>query len=157
MPESSARPRTLRQLREATGLTQTQVAQRMGVHKTRVSHIEAKYPAVRYDVLLRYVQAIGGYIRLSVAGMQINLSEIGSDPSLEGTRNYLTENASRAGVKRLGAEAAFSPVTYAPSAPAEELPLQGDQPESGGDDTGGQVDQPDAQSDQGDGGQRQEP
>jgi transcriptional regulator with XRE-family HTH domain len=143
----AARPRTLRQLREAAKMTQRDVADKMGINPSRVGQIEAKYPGVRYDVLVRYLQAIGGHLRINIGELQVNVDELIPDPKLRGTRESLEEKNARYLVK-LNAERTRS---------AKELPLQGDQAQPGGDDTGRDVDHPDAQRNQGDGRQRQEP
>lgn len=139
----AAVPRTLKELREAAGMTQVQVGERMGTNRQRISHIEARYPAIRFDVLVRYVQALDGHIRLDVADLQINLDEISADESLVATRTYLKEAASARGVAQMNLKRSA----------AKELVLQTGETEPGDDDTGGQVDHADAQGDQGDRGQ----
>jgi DNA-binding XRE family transcriptional regulator len=54
----------LAELRKALGLTQAQTAERMGVTESRVSQIERGEVAT-IDAVARYVQAIGGTIRIS--------------------------------------------------------------------------------------------
>jgi len=145
MPDQSPGARYLvSDLRRAASLTQAQVAQRMGVTAKRVSQIEAAYPAVRYDTLVSYLQALGGHIRLTVKDLEINLDDIGADPDLESTRAWLKSSRKR-GIARMQGEQSV----------AEELVLQGEQSGTGDDDTGRHVDQPDAQGDQGDSGQGQ--
>lgn len=131
----------LSDLRREAGLTQEVVADRMGVHKRRVGQIEAAYPNVRFDTLTKYMDALGGTIRFVVGKMDARHDRIITDPDLEATREWMT-SARRRGIQKMRGS-------------AEELVLQGEQPEPGGDDTGGQVDHADAQSDQGDGGQRE--
>lgn len=131
----------LSDLRRAAGMTQVQVAEHMSVTKKRVNQIEAKYPAVRYDTLVKYLQAIGGHMRLTVKDLEVDLDQIGADPNLEATREWM-ESSSRRGIQRMRGESA-----------REELVLQGEQPEPGDDDTGRDVDQADAQGDQRYGGQ----
>lgn len=142
----AAVPHTLKELREAAGMTQIQVAERMGTVRQRVSHIEARYPAIRLDVLIRYMQALDGHIRLDVGGLRVNLDEIVADDSLAATRDYLKEKASAAGVAQM----------IQKRSAAEELPLQRGETQPGDDDTGGHVDHADTQSDQSDGGQGEE-
>lgn len=143
-------PCTLADLRRAAGLTQMQVAKRMGLAgRQRVAHIEARYPAVRYDTLANYMQAIGCRIRFSVGDFHISADRMTADPALVATRTYLTETAGRRGLARLARPGG--------TASAEELPLQGDAPEPGGDDTGRNEDHPDSAGDQGDSGQGEEP
>jgi len=54
----------LAERRTALGLTQTDVAQRMGVTKGRVSQIE-RGEVSTVDVIARYVQAIGGQLQIA--------------------------------------------------------------------------------------------
>lgn len=140
-------PRTLADLRKATGMTSEQVGERMGVNGQRVRHIEAKYPNINYGTLTRYITALGGSIQFTVGTTHVYADQIEPDPEMRGTRKYLKEKASSPGVRRLAATAAFT------SAAAEELPLQGDAAQPGDDHTGGQIDHADTQSDQGDGDQ----
>lgn len=133
-------PQTLADLRRAAGLTQAQVAARMGVGDNRVNQIEATYPNVRYDTLTRYVGAIGGGIQIVVGHTRVFADQLVPDPAQQGTREYLLSRSGRGGN-----------VVYVPS--AEELPLQGEASDPGGDDSGRDVDHADAEGDQGDGGQ----
>ncbi|QWF80080.1 XRE family transcriptional regulator [Amycolatopsis sp. CA-230715] len=58
----------LSELRERVGLSQTQVAERMGVKQPRVSAIEKGDPAqMEVETLQRYIAALGGRLRV-VAG-----------------------------------------------------------------------------------------
>lgn len=58
----------LSELRERAGLSQTEVAKRMGVKQPRVSAIEKGDPAqMEVETLKRYVSALGGHLRV-VAG-----------------------------------------------------------------------------------------
>jgi predicted XRE-type DNA-binding protein len=58
----------LSELRERAGLSQTEVANRMGVKQPRVSAIEKGDPAqMEVETVRRYVAALGGRLRL-VAG-----------------------------------------------------------------------------------------
>lgn len=143
--QPAPRPYLLSDLRRAAGLTQEQVADLMGVTKKRVNQIEASYPGVRYDTLVRYLKAMGGHMQVTVKGLRVNIDEIDADPGLEATREWLRSSQKR-GVQRMKTGGS-----------AEELVLQGQQTDPGGDDTGGQVDQPDSQSDQGDSSQGEEP
>lgn len=142
----AAVPHTLKELREAAGMTQMQVAERMGLNRQRISHIEAKYPAIRLDVLIRYMQAIDAHIWVAVGGLHVDLDDIGSDKTREATRAYLKEKASGPGLAQMGLRRSA----------AEELPLQRGETEPGDDDTGGHVDHADTQSDQGDGQESEE-
>ena len=53
----------LAEIRKRRGLTQAQVADRMGVGKSRISQIEKGSVSTR-DVLDRYVEALGGRLSL---------------------------------------------------------------------------------------------
>jgi DNA-binding XRE family transcriptional regulator len=54
----------LAERRKALGLTQAQVADKMGVTKSRVSQVE-RGEVSTIEVVARYVQAIGGIIQIS--------------------------------------------------------------------------------------------
>jgi len=54
----------LAERRKALGLTQSDVAERMGVTKSRVSQIE-RGEVSTIETVARYVQAIGGHIQIS--------------------------------------------------------------------------------------------
>ena len=54
----------LAERRKALGLTQAQVAERMGMTKSRVSQVE-RGEVSTIDAVARYVQAIGGTIQIS--------------------------------------------------------------------------------------------
>ncbi|MCK9897303.1 helix-turn-helix domain-containing protein [Frankia sp. AgB32] len=54
----------LAERRRLLGLTQTDVAEHMGVSKSRVSQIE-RGEVSTVDVIARYVQALGGQIRIT--------------------------------------------------------------------------------------------
>ncbi|MDR0945691.1 MAG: helix-turn-helix domain-containing protein [Bifidobacteriaceae bacterium] len=57
----------LKELREASGLTQTDIAQRLGVSQARVSAIEhGDTGSTRLNTLRRYAQALGGRLRVEV-------------------------------------------------------------------------------------------
>lgn len=56
--------RRLAERRGALGLTQAEVADRMGITKSRVSQIE-RGEVSTVEVLARYVQAIGGQLQVS--------------------------------------------------------------------------------------------
>ena len=60
---AEARGWRLAEIRRRRGMTQAQVAAKMGVGKSRVSQIERGRVATR-DVLGRYVQALGGRLSL---------------------------------------------------------------------------------------------
>jgi DNA-binding XRE family transcriptional regulator len=60
---AEARGWRLAEIRRRRGLTQAQVAERMGVGKSRVSQIERGRVSTR-EVLDRYVEALGGRLSL---------------------------------------------------------------------------------------------
>jgi transcriptional regulator with XRE-family HTH domain len=146
MANDEAAPRVLADLRRAAGLSLEQVAERMGITKGRVNQIEARYPSVNYGTLLNYMQAIGAGIQFTVGTTHAFADQLIPDPSKAGTRKYLADPGRRGGQ-----------LVYVPSRSAEELPLQDGTSESGGDDTGRNVDEPDTESDQSDSGQSQQP
>lgn len=55
----------LQQVREAAGLTQEQVAQRMGVTQASLSRLEHR-PDVKLSNIRKYVEAVGGRLEVSV-------------------------------------------------------------------------------------------
>ena len=60
---AEARGWRLAEIRRRRGLTQAQVAERMGVGKSRVSQIERGRVSTR-EVLDRYIEALGGRLSL---------------------------------------------------------------------------------------------
>lgn len=54
----------LAERRTSLGLTQAEVAERMGVSKSRVSQIE-RGEVSTVDVISRYVEALGGHLQIS--------------------------------------------------------------------------------------------
>ncbi len=133
--QPAPQPRTLADLRRAAGLSLSQVADRMGVGKNQVSKIEARYPNLNYETFTRYITALGGSMRITVGTAHADVDQLIPDPERAATRNYLKQ---RPGMGNL---------VYVPASAAEELPLQSDQADTGGDDTGRQVDHPDTESD----------
>lgn len=140
-------PRTLADLRKDAELTQQEVAERMGVNQPRVSQIERDYPNLHLTVVSSYIQAIGGQILLADADGRTAVATEVQPTHWDAESLAKIRERRRQGTK----------IMNAASAPTEKLPLQGDQPEPGSDHTGGQVDHPNPESDQGDSGQRQEP
>ena len=55
----------LQQVREAAGLTQLQVAQRMGVTQASLSRMEHR-PDVKISNIRKYIEAVGGRLEVSV-------------------------------------------------------------------------------------------
>lgn len=146
MHTAACPPTTLADLRRQAGVTQAQIAQHMGVTQSRVSHLEARYPNVRYEKLVAYMTALGADLRfVGPNGINIAATDVHADPHRVVDA---LDRASASGVQRLNP-------TPAPS--AEELPLQGNQPEPGGDEPGREVDEADADNDAGDSSQGQEP
>ncbi|HEY5856663.1 MAG TPA: helix-turn-helix transcriptional regulator [Aldersonia sp.] len=57
----------LQELRKSVSMTQEQLAERLGVGQNRVSNIEhGDLERVRIDTLRRYVEAVGGSLRVEV-------------------------------------------------------------------------------------------
>lgn len=57
----------LRQVREAAGLTQVEVAKRLHVNQSTVSVLEAGYRGtIRLKTLLRYLNAVNSELRITV-------------------------------------------------------------------------------------------
>lgn len=57
----------LRELRESLSLTQVQLAERTGVSQNRISRLEhGDIQRVQVDTLRKYVEAIGGQLRVEV-------------------------------------------------------------------------------------------
>lgn len=135
---------TLADLRRAAGLTQKQVAQRMGIGQSRVGHIEKDYPNLHFKVVNSYVNALGGHLALTgIGGHTVPADDVRLDPRDPGAETNRRQRSPQ-GVEILRASA------------AKELPLQGDEPEPSGDDTSGQVDHPDTEGDESDGSQGQQ-
>lgn len=57
---------SIAELRRFVGLTQRQVAERLGVVQSRVSDIERKWPNVRLSTAQDYVRALGGRLRVDM-------------------------------------------------------------------------------------------
>jgi predicted XRE-type DNA-binding protein len=58
----------LRELREWSSLTQAQLASRMNVSQTRVSHLESgEINRAQLETLRKYAEAIGGELRVEIA------------------------------------------------------------------------------------------
>lgn len=73
--------RTLADLRKEAGMTQGEVAKRMGVNRPRVGQIEQDFPRVRFNVVQAYINALGGNVRFSaVAGLDVLVENIDEDP-----------------------------------------------------------------------------
>lgn len=140
--------KTLADLRHAAGMSQVEVAARMGVDRSRVGHLEARYPNVRLDTLTAYMNAIGRAICYTDShGDSVPADWMIPDPTRTRTREILEEHGRRKAQE----------MNQRRRASAKELPLQGDTPQPGSDDTGRDVDQADTEGDQRDGGQRQQP
>lgn len=62
-PDQQAVGRALRALRKRAGLTQEQVAERMGTSSTYLSRLEAGQRDIRLSTLLRLLVALGADLR----------------------------------------------------------------------------------------------
>jgi transcriptional regulator with XRE-family HTH domain len=147
MPETTAcepQAKTLADLRRLAGLHQSDVAKRMGVNRPRVSQIERDFPNLQYQVVARYLQALGA-AAVTIRGTKTLLGDIRADPRSVGAQ---VNRESRSAFRTSRPTTQTSP---------EEQPLQGDQPEPGGDDTGRDVDEADPEGDQRDGAQGEQP
>lgn len=60
----------LRQAREAAGLTQEQVARRLGTQKSAISRMENHAEDVRLSTLRAYAKAVGADLHVSLAPAQ---------------------------------------------------------------------------------------
>ena len=69
---AEARGWRLAEIRRRRGLTQAQVADRMGVGKSRISQIEKGSVSTR-DVLDRYVGALGGRLNLMAEPYRVDI------------------------------------------------------------------------------------
>lgn len=121
---------TLADLRRAAGLSQTDVAKRMGVNQPRVSQIEKDFPNLHYRVVASYLRALDQAAYITVKDTRITLNLIQPDHRSPGAQ------ANRASRSADG-------IDQMTSATAEELPLEQRQPRPGGDDPGRDVDQAD--------------
>ena len=63
----------LRALREKAGVSQRELAERIGVSQPRVAAIE-RSRNVTIDVLEQYVEALGGYVEVSVVQGRLRIS-----------------------------------------------------------------------------------
>ena len=77
---------TLADLRKSAGLTQLQVAERMGVTKGRVTQIEADYPELKYPVVARYLSALGAQVKVMVSGQTVDAHDVVANPERSTTR-----------------------------------------------------------------------
>jgi len=57
----------LRQAREAAGLTQDEVAQRLNTKKSAISRIENHADDVRLSTIQRYVEAVGAHLQIRLS------------------------------------------------------------------------------------------
>jgi HTH-type transcriptional regulator/antitoxin HipB len=62
-PDQQAVGRALRELRKRAGLTQEQVAERMGTSSTYLSRLEAGQRDIRLSTVLRLLDALGADLR----------------------------------------------------------------------------------------------
>jgi DNA-binding XRE family transcriptional regulator len=69
----------LRLVRKSLGITQVELAKRMGVSQIRISQIEnGKLESFEFGTLLRYVEALGGTLslRVKIAGKELELMSL---------------------------------------------------------------------------------
>lgn len=137
--------RTLADLRRTTGLSQSEVARRMGVNQPRISQIERDFPNLHYQVVASYLRALDTAASVAVKDTHVTLDNLTADPRSPGARTN-RRSRSAEGIARLTAASA-----------TEELPLEQRQPEPGSDDTGREENQRDTESDQADSADRQQP
>ncbi|WP_329276965.1 helix-turn-helix domain-containing protein [Streptomyces sp. NBC_01451] len=72
---------SLAEMRRMSGLTQKQVAEKMGVTKPRISQIENGFPYLQFNVVQSYLEALDAQVMVAMAdGVQAVLHE-GSDYS----------------------------------------------------------------------------
>jgi len=78
---------TLADLRQRAGLSQSEVARRMGVNRPRVGQIERDFPSVRFDTVDKYIRALGMHSDFADAtGFSVRADRI--DPHPEGKRDH---------------------------------------------------------------------
>lgn len=87
---------TLADLRRNAGLSQPQLADRMGVSRNQVSRIEAKYPDVMFTTVRSYMDALGMDIRFVGGGTNVESSCVTDDP----TRREYAESVRRDPTRR---------------------------------------------------------
>lgn len=90
----------LSDLRRRAGLTQREVARRMGVNAPRVGQIEQDYPNVRFNVMQNYFQAIGatlyalgGPTEKDPVSVDIRVDDIVKDPRGPRDHGYRKKSA----------------------------------------------------------------
>lgn len=76
---------TLADLRKRAGLSQSQMAKKMGVSNTQVSRIEASYPDVMFPTLRRYMDALAVDIRFVGEGI---IDDVSDEVEKDATRIY---------------------------------------------------------------------
>lgn len=69
----------LADLRKRAGLSQAQMAERLGVQKQAISKIEAMYPEVLFATVRRYMDALDLEIRFVGDGTDLSSSDIDRD------------------------------------------------------------------------------
>lgn len=137
-------PQTLADLRRARGLSQAQMAERIGVNQPRISQIERDFPNLHYQVVANYFRALDDNVTLVVGDIHIDLGGIQPDPRSPGAQTNRNVRLAKG-------------MAHLTSRTAKELPLEQSQPHTGADDTGREVDQPDPQRDQADREDGQQP
>lgn len=82
MDEADSDETTLATLRELSGLSQMEVARRMGVSKARPGQIERDFPNVRFSVVQAYIRALGGMIEfVALSSGDVWADQIVQDPA----------------------------------------------------------------------------
>ncbi|MFH9589163.1 helix-turn-helix domain-containing protein [Streptomyces luteogriseus] len=95
---------TLSDLRKLSGLSQGEVARRMGVTRARPGQIERDFPNVRFAVVQAYIRALGGRIEFAaVGGLDVWADEITQHP--DGPRDHGDRTAVQSAADPVTAEA----------------------------------------------------
>lgn len=98
MSETTLATFNLADLRRRAGISQSELARRMGVNRPRVGQIEQDFPRVRFNVVDAYIRALGGHATFSTQdGLVVRADHIAPDPRgprEHGYRKKNTESAS---------------------------------------------------------------
>jgi transcriptional regulator with XRE-family HTH domain len=82
---------TLADLRKRAGLSQSEVAEKLGVSRVQVSRVEAMYPEVMFTKLRAYMDAIGVDIRFEGEGI---IDDLSGEVVADSTRIYAEKRRS---------------------------------------------------------------
>jgi transcriptional regulator with XRE-family HTH domain len=141
-------PLTLADLRRKAQVKQSDIARAMGLTAGQVSRIEADFPEVAFPKVQAYLKALGGHIIFTEWDLgDVWADRVIADPDRQDARERRKQDRHRDPTRRSSDKH---------SAP-EELVLQGQTPETSGDPSGRDVDQPDPERHQDDEGHRQQP